>query len=95
MAEALPNGTASSEPSPAAEMPLLTAYRCRENYWVQSAVLALEITGGLQSGKLPYESNKFPLGKKKKKKDNIRVADGGATTFCQCKVKPAPPELCS
>lgn len=65
-AEALPNGTASTELSPAAEVPLLTGHRRRENYWVQSAVLALEINGGLQSRKLPYKSNKFPLGKKKK-----------------------------
>jgi len=43
-------------------------HRHRENYWVQYSVRALEITRGLQSGKLPYESNKFPLGKKKKRK---------------------------
>lgn len=37
----------------------------QENYWVQSAVLALQIKGGLQSRELSYESNK----KKKKKKE--------------------------
>lgn len=75
--------------------PLLMDHRHRENYWVQSSVQALEIIRGLQSGKLPYESNKFPLGKKKKKKENTRDSNGGATTFCQCKVKLNPFELCS
>lgn len=52
--------------SPAEELPLLVGHQ-QENYWVQSAVLALQIKGGLQSRRLPYESNKFPLEKKKKK----------------------------
>lgn len=70
---------------PSCPQPLLLGHQ-QENYWVQSAVLALQIKGGLQSRTAPYGSNKFPLGeekkiKKKKKAQAPRqagVADGRA-----------------
>lgn len=72
-AEALTYGTARAELAPAVEVPLLTGHQRRENYWVQSAVLALEINRGLQSRKPPYKSNKFPLGKKPNCTTNLRL----------------------